>query len=117
MKNIDTDHYSQWHSEPIKQKKDNTAYDTNILVKEISNKDNETNDCGEPPSSCNCDEQMTNLAIPKIKQATINLNENGVVPNMQDEQNALVKTVEQKLYKKRKYKNMFNSKNFKKIKK
>ena len=63
-----------------------------------------------------CDEQLSNLPMPKIKQPTINANERNV-PNMQDEQNSLVKSVEQKLYKKRTYKNMFSSKIFKKVKK
>ena len=63
-----------------------------------------------------CDEQLSNLPMPKIKQPTINANERNV-PNMQDEQNSLVKSVEQKLYKKRTYTNMFSSKIFKKVKK
>ena len=113
---IDTDHYSQWNTEPIKQKNEATAYNTNIMKKEISKTADSKNDAGEEPSSCVCDEKICNLPLPQIKQPTITYDEK-TAPDMQDEQNSLVNSVEQKLYKRRAFRNMFTCQKIKKSKK
>lgn len=113
---VDRDHYSQWKTESIKPKTEATAYNKNIMNKEISNNPESKNAAGESPENCACDEKICNLAMPKIKEPTITYNEK-TAPYMHNEQNSLVNSVEQKLYKRRAYKNMFTSKTIKKNKK
>lgn len=113
---IDTDHYSQWNTETIKPKQEATAYNKNVMKKDISKTADSKNEAGEEPSSCVCDETICNLPLPQVKQPTISYDEK-TAPTMQDEQNSLVNSVEQKLYKRRAFRNMFTSQKIKKNKK
>jgi hypothetical protein len=96
---LDTDFYTQHNEAPIEEKSKTSAYEKNIIKKDIEKSDADVTQKCDENQCCTADEEMCNLKIPKIKQPVVTEAAPKISPNVSNEENSNVQFVCQKIIK------------------